>query len=123
MKKDLLSSIIIAMLMTAGLSACDEKKADEQPVAQSADSSSSNTQPTSAESADANDVLNQKLNVYIDCYNNLRADIYRAVNRYANTFDDFRTGPTGKEDDPSPLVPVYPAFIQTAGKTSRRRLN
>lgn len=99
------------------------KKADEQPVAQSADSSSSNTQPTSAESADANDVLNQKLNVYIDCYNNLRADIYRAVNRYANTFDDFRTGPTGKEDDPSPLVPVYPAFIQTAGKTSRRRLN
>lgn len=30
MKKDLLSSIIIAMLMTAGLSACDEKKADEQ---------------------------------------------------------------------------------------------
>ncbi len=83
MKKDLLSSIIIAMLMTAGLSACDEKKADEQPVAQSADSSSSNTQPTSAESADANDVLNQKLNVYIDCYNNLQADIYRAVNRYA----------------------------------------
>ncbi len=72
MKKDLLSSIIIAMLMTAGLSACDEKKkADEQPVAQSADSSASNTQPTSAESADANDVLNQKLNVYIDCYNNL----------------------------------------------------
>lgn len=99
------------------------KKADEQPVAQSADSSASNTQSTSAESADANDVLNQKLNVYIDCYNNLRADIYRAVNRYANTFDDFRTGPTGKEDDPSPLVPVYPAFIQTAGKTSRRRLN
>lgn len=43
MKKDLLSSIIIAMLMTAGLSACDEKKADEQPVAQSADSSASNT--------------------------------------------------------------------------------
>lgn len=111
MKKDLLSSIIIAMLMTAGLSACDEKKADEQPVAQSADSSASNTQSTSAESADANDVLNQKLNVYIDCYNNLQADIYRAVNRYANTFDDFRTGPTGKEDDPFPLVPVYPAFI------------
>lgn len=26
MKKDLLSPIIIAMLMTAGLSACDEKK-------------------------------------------------------------------------------------------------
>ncbi|WP_258304434.1 hypothetical protein, partial [Salmonella enterica] len=26
MKKDLLSSIIIAMLMTAGLSACDETK-------------------------------------------------------------------------------------------------
>lgn len=92
------------------------KKADEQPVAQSADSSASNTQSTSAESADANDVLNQKLNVYIDCYNNLQADIYRAVNRYANTFDDFRTGPTGKEDDPSPLVPVYPAFIQDCRK-------
>ncbi|AHN78402.1 YiiG family protein [Salmonella enterica subsp. enterica serovar Tennessee] len=116
MKKDLLSSIIIAMLMTAGLSACDEKKADEQPVAQSADSSASNTQSTSSESADANDVLNQKLNVYIDCYNNLQADIYRAVNRYANTFDDFRAGPTGKEDDPSPLVPVYPAFIQDCRK-------
>ncbi|SUI17285.1 membrane protein [Salmonella enterica subsp. enterica serovar Enteritidis] len=93
-----------------------KKKADEQPVAQSADSSASNTQSTSAESADANDVLNQKLNVYIDCYNNLQAGIYRAVNRYANTFDDFRTGPTGKEDDPSPLVPVYPALIQDCRK-------
>lgn len=99
------------------------KKADEQPVAQSADSSASNTQPTSAESADANDVLNQKLNVYIDCYNNLQADIYRAVNRYANTFDDFRTGPTGKEDDPLRWFLCILHLSRTAGKTSRRRLN
>lgn len=99
------------------------KKADEQPVAQSADSSASNTQSTSAESADANDVLNQKLNVYIDCYNNLQADIYRAVNRYANTFDDFRTGPTGKEDDPLRWFLCILHLSRTAGKTSRRRLN
>lgn len=116
MTRNLLSSVIVAILMTAGLSACDDSAEVKQPAARSTESSASNTQSASAEGTDENDVLNQKLNVYIDCYNNLQESIYRAVNRYAKTFDDFRTGPTGNEADPSPLTPVYPAFIEDCRK-------
>lgn len=109
MKRSLLSSIIIAVLMTTRLTACDNET--ETELAPQGTPSVENQSSTPAEAVDSNDVLNQKLNAYIDCYNNLQNGIYRAVDRYANTFEDFRTGPTGNEADPSPLIPVYPAVI------------
>ena len=110
MKRNLLSSVMITAIMTMGLVACDDKK-ENASVVQGAEQSASHTPSVSVESEDRNDILNQKLNVYVECYNNLQESIYRAVNRYAKTFDNFRTGPTGNENNPSPTIPVYPAFI------------
>lgn len=119
MKRNLLSSIVIATLISTGLTACDDQK-ENAPAVQAAESqpesASSSAAPTATQEADNNDVLNQKLNVYVECYNNLQLSIYRAVERYAHTFADFRTGPTGKENNPSPLVPIYPAFIEDCRK-------
>lgn len=110
MKRNFLSSVIMTAIMTVGLIACDDKK-ESDSASQGVGHSVSNTSSAAQKIEDQNDILNQKLNVYIGCYNNLQQSIYRAVNRYAQTFDDFRSGPTGNEDSPSPTIPVYPAFI------------
>lgn len=117
MKWNLSSSFIIAMLISTGLTACDDKKeskSDSQVVEQKAKKVSS--KPTQAVEEYNDNVLNKKLNIYINCYNNLQVSIYRAIKQYNNTFHDVRIGPTGKENNLSPLMPVSSAIIESCQK-------
>lgn len=119
MKRNLLSSVIIATLMSTSLVACDDKKEDK-PVTQTTEQATEKTASTSASDVDSNAVLNQKLNVYIECYNNLQTAIYRVVKDYADNLADFRAGPTGKESNLSLMGPVYPAFISDCRNDIKR---
>lgn len=121
MKRNLLSSVIIAALMSTSLVACDDKKEDK-PATQATKQAAEKTESpaSSAPEVDSNTVLNQKLNVYIECYNTLQTAINRNVNGYADKLADFRAGPTGQEPNLSLMGPVYPAFISDCRNDIKR---
>lgn len=47
--------------------------------------------------ADEQAVFDEKMNVYIKCYNKLQVHVQHSLARYADWLKDFKQGPTGKE--------------------------
>ncbi|MFV0263780.1 MAG: YiiG family protein [Kluyvera sp.] len=101
MKRNLLS-VLIGCSLLLSLSACDDKKPAEDKTA-SQQAEQSQVQPASStESRDEiaqGDTEQTKMSVYIECYNEVDADIYRAVDGYADWVEDMENGPTGTEED------------------------
>lgn len=110
MKRSLLASAMALALMATGLTGCDDKdKAEAAPAASSspaqtteapatpatADNAPEQTAP--AVQADKDVIYDEKMNTYIDCYNDLQLSIFHSIDRYASWLKDFHTGPTGKE--------------------------
>ncbi|RLZ31433.1 DUF3829 domain-containing protein, partial [Escherichia coli] len=114
MKRNLLSSAIIVAIMALGLTGCDDKKAEtetpppansqpaapapeakpaEAPVAKAEVKPETPAQPVVDEQA----VFDEKMDVYIKCYNKLQIPVQRSLARYADWLKDFKQGPTGKE--------------------------
>ncbi|HDD9034785.1 TPA: YiiG family protein, partial [Escherichia coli] len=114
MKRNLLSSAIIVAIMSLGLTGCDDKKAEtetlppansqpaapapeakptEAPVAKAEAKPETPAQPVVDEQA----VFDEKMDVYIKCYNKLQIPVQRSLARYADWLKDFKQGPTGEE--------------------------
>ncbi|MBY7414015.1 YiiG family protein [Escherichia marmotae] len=114
MKRNLLSSAIIAAIMALGITGCDDKKAEtetpppansqpaapapeakptEAPVAKAEAKPETPAQPVVDEQA----VFDEKMDIYIKCYNKLQIPVQRSLARYADWLKDFKQGPTGKE--------------------------
>lgn len=118
MKRSLLASAIVFALMATGLTGCDDKdKAEAAPAAASStpaqtteapatpakdtaaedDAPAQTEQTAPAVQADKDVIYDEKMNTYIDCYNNLQLSIFHSIDRYASWLKDFHTGPTGRE--------------------------
>lgn len=109
MKRNLLSSAIIIAIMALGITGCDDKKvetetpppansqpaapAPEAPVAKAEAKPETPAQPVVDEQA----VFDEKMDVYIKCYNKLQIPVQNSLARYADWLKDFKQGPTGKE--------------------------
>ncbi len=114
MKRNLLSSAIIVAIMALGLTGCDDKKAEtetpppansqpaapapeakptEAPVAKADAKPETPAQPVVDEQA----VFDEKMDVYIKCYNKLQIPVQSSLARYADWLKDFKQGPTGEE--------------------------
>lgn len=114
MKRNLLSSAIIVAIMALGLTGCDDKKAEtetlppansqpaapapeakptEAPVAKAEAKPETPAQPVVDEQA----VFDEKMDVYIKCYNKLQIPVQRSLARYVDWLKDFKQGPTGEE--------------------------
>lgn len=97
-----------------GLTGCDDKKAEtetlppansqpaapapeakptEAPVAKAEAKPETPAQPVVDEQA----VFDEKMDVYIKCYNKLQIPVQRSLARYADWLKDFKQGPTGEE--------------------------
>lgn len=108
MNKRLLAMSIAIAVSLYGCGGSDDTK---KPAASSASSTAvkDTAQPTTSsqaattEKAEATQnkaesaTLDQKLSVYIGCYNRLTGGLSRSVNRYASWVKDMKAGPTGKE--------------------------
>ena len=112
MKRNLLSSAIIVAIMALGLTGCDDKKAETEtpPPANSQPATPApEAKPTEAPVAkakpetpaqpvvDEQAVFDEKMDVYIKCYNKLQIPVQSSLARYADWLKDFKQGPTGKE--------------------------
>lgn len=96
MKRNLLSSAIIVAIMALGLTGCDDKKAEtetpppansqpaapapEAPVAKAEAKPETPAQPVVDEQA----VFDEKMDVYIKCYNKLQIPVQRSLARYVD---------------------------------------
>ncbi|CSE65340.1 putative lipoprotein [Shigella sonnei] len=126
MKRNLLSSAIIVAIMALGLTGCDDKKAEtetpppansqpaapapEAPVAKAEAKPETPAQPVVDEQA----VFDEKMDVYIKCYNKLQIPVQNSLARYADWLKDFKQGPTGLKNLESfePVAESYHAAIQ-----------
>ncbi|OTA16413.1 hypothetical protein Xvie_01867 [Xenorhabdus vietnamensis] len=101
---------IMALCIALVLSACDNKKEElSQPVG-----SISSTETTHSSSPtgkveqftkeaknepvqDPEQIISEKMQTYIQCYNLLDEPIHKSLFRYSSWLDDLEKGPTGKE--------------------------
>ncbi|EOF5503995.1 YiiG family protein [Salmonella enterica] len=90
MKKNLLSSAIIIALIALGTTGCDDQKSQKSTLTDSSATS------TSVNQNDSDAILAQKMNVYVECYNDINPMILSSVKGYAD-WVDMDKGPTGKE--------------------------
>ena len=70
-----------------------EAKPTEAPVAKAEAKPETPAQPVVDEQA----VFDEKMDVYIKCYNKLQIPVQRSLARYADWLKDFKQGPTGEE--------------------------
>lgn len=111
---------VVAFCIALALSACDNKKEESaQPVA-SASSSSETAQDNSiagkveqlakelkGESAQGTEqVISEKMQAYIECYNSLDEYIHKSIDRYSDWVKDLEKGPTGNEKVVYGIYPV-----------------
>ncbi|AFI88527.1 DUF3829 domain-containing protein [Pectobacterium parmentieri] len=79
---------------TIGLTACEDKPdvaaAPDQPASATASAAPA---PAAKPQVDAN----QKLNIYIECFNSTHVSAHKAMERYTSWVKDMKAGPTGKE--------------------------
>ncbi|HGG6605785.1 TPA: YiiG family protein, partial [Salmonella enterica subsp. enterica serovar Warragul] len=85
-----LSSAIIIALIALGTTGCDDQKS------QKSTSTDSSATSTSVNQNDSDAILAQKMNVYVECYNDINPMILSSVKGYTD-WVDMDKGPTGKE--------------------------
>ncbi|REF28805.1 uncharacterized protein DUF3829 [Xenorhabdus cabanillasii] len=101
---------VIALCVTLALSACDNKKEELTQSVTSKSSTETAQNNSVAEKVeqltkeikeksvqDPEQVISEKMNAYIDCYNSLDKYIERSIERYASWIKDLEKGPTGNE--------------------------
>ncbi|HFJ1621641.1 TPA: YiiG family protein, partial [Salmonella enterica] len=84
------SSAIIIALIALGTTGCDDQKS------QKSTSTDSSATSTSVNQNDSDAILAQKMNVYVECYNDINPMILSSVKGYTD-WVDMDKGPTGKE--------------------------
>lgn len=106
MKRNLLSTAIGCALLLTGIVGCDDnKKVESTPPPSTSAATPAPEKPTTSsdvskneeKSMDSEHVINEKMRVYIECYNDIDETIYRTIQSYAIWLADFKKGPTGKE--------------------------
>lgn len=141
MKRNLLSSAIIIALMALGVTGCDDDtvKTDTPPSASSqpatpapspaptTQSTASPAQPPEAKpetpaqpEVDAEAVYDEKMDVYIDCFNKLQLPVQRSLARYADWVKDFKKGPTGKESLVYGIYGITQSYITNCQKEMKQ---
>ncbi|WP_330984199.1 MULTISPECIES: YiiG family protein [Enterobacterales] len=111
MKRNLLFATIIISIGVSSLTGCDDKKEEtaKAPAANTQPASPApaekpqpkpEAQPATAQNtqADAESIYDEKMGVYVKCFNALQLPVNRSLTRYASWLKDFKKGPTGKED-------------------------
>ncbi|MDC9592548.1 YiiG family protein [Xenorhabdus sp. IM139775] len=101
---------IIALCIALALSACDNKKEESASLVASTsspetaqnNSAGEKGDPQSKEAKnepvqDREQVISEKMQTYIKCYNLLDESIHKSLFRYSSWLDDLEKGPTGKE--------------------------
>ncbi|EHJ1771383.1 YiiG family protein, partial [Salmonella enterica] len=81
---------IIIALIALGTTGCDDQKS------QKSTSTDSSATSTSVNQNDSDAILAQKMNVYVECYNDINPMILSSVKGYTD-WVDMDKGPTGKE--------------------------
>ncbi|HAN6418374.1 TPA: YiiG family protein, partial [Escherichia coli] len=105
MKRNLLSSAIIVAIMALGITGCDDKKAETEtpppansqpaapaPEAKPTESPIAKAKMPAQPVADEQAVFDEKMNVYIKCYNKLQVHVQHSLARYADWLKDFKQG-------------------------------
>lgn len=90
-------ALLASLLLGLQLSGCSK---DSNPQATGSAASSAPAQAAGAapaKSRAAEEGLDQKLSIYIDCYNSLDERVHSTIARYASWVKDMNAGPTGKE--------------------------
>ncbi|PHM46102.1 hypothetical protein Xmau_00498 [Xenorhabdus mauleonii] len=106
---------IMALCIVLALSACDKKK--EKPASSSLTETSQHSSATEhvehQTKEDRNkpvqnleQVISEKMNVYIKCYNSLDKSIHSSIVRYTSWVNDLGKGPTGNERIVYGIYPV-----------------
>ena len=91
------TSLLISLLLGLQLAACSK---DNTPAPAASTAAPAAPQPTAAAPAKAPETtggLDEKLEIYIDCYNRLDERAHSSIQRYASWVKDMKVGPTGKE--------------------------
>lgn len=119
--------LTVAVLALSGSLAACSKSSDSSTQGKTAASSQSQAAPaaqdkpasTSDTGASASDdaALEQKLSLYIDCYNRLDGAAHRSIARYASWVRDMKAGPTGHETIVYGLYPIDPQQTKTCQDT------
>lgn len=88
-------ALVLGLFLAAQLGACSR---DEPPAAEnSAPAAAAQEAAAPAKPAEAPGGLDQKLGIYIDCYNDLDGRVHDSIRRYSSWIKDMQAGPTGKE--------------------------
>lgn len=109
----------LAALVAAAisLSACDDKPERAVEPAQPASASASTaTTPSPAPAAKPQLDTTQKLNLYIECFNNTYVSAHKAMDRYTSWVKDMKVGPTGKERIVYGIYSVGESSLKSCGE-------
>lgn len=112
MKRNLLSVAIGCALLLVGVVGCDDNKQPEKdavpPAASAAQQASPDTPKHKPEEKqrDPESIINEKMGIYIECYNDMDSTIYTSIKSYSAWLADPRTGPTGKEQYVSGIIDI-----------------
>jgi hypothetical protein len=97
------ASIVAAVALALTLAACSEKEEASAPATPAAPTPTAAPTPapvpppTPAQTSQAEADPQQKLNLYIDCYNRASDSFGRSLQRYASWIKNMDVGPTGQE--------------------------
>ena len=109
MKRDLLSAAIGCALLLVGVVGCDDNKQPDNVVIPSTAQPASVKvdQPKQEEKhRDPASIFNEKMKVYIECYNSMDSTIYPSIRSYASWLADPQTGPTGNEQNVGGIIDI-----------------
>lgn len=112
MKRNLLSSAIGCALLLVGVVGCDDNNQTEKdavpPAASVAQPASPDTPKLKPEEKqrDPESIINDKMGIYIECYNDMDSTIYTSIKSYSAWLADPSTGPTGKEQFVSGILDI-----------------
>ena len=112
-----IGALIAATIFTLTLSACSHKEENapsalNAPAASAVPAAGAATSPdvsAPVQASQAEASPQEKLNLYIDCYNQSGSSFGRSLNRYASWVKDMNIGPTGNERIVYGLYPVNSA--------------
>lgn len=87
MNANLLSMVIGSALLLGGVVGCDDNKPSDKVVAPSAAAATSpetNKQKQEVKQRDPESIINAKMQVYIECFNDMDSTLYVSIRSYAS---------------------------------------
>lgn len=90
-------SLLLSLLLGLQLTACSKNDTTAPAANSAAPAAPQQTAAAPAKAPEATGGLDEKLEIYIDCYNRLDERAHSSIQRYASWVKDMKAGPTGKE--------------------------